>query len=71
MCLLAAGTVVRTSTIGPVVEHLVQADPLNSVAQWCSAAHHWVEDRYDGALASVRVALQLDPLHVLNRCFGV
>jgi len=69
--LLAAGTVGRTSTSGPLVERLVQADPLNPVAHWCHAVQDWFEDRYEAALASVRVALRLDPNNVLNRCFGV
>ncbi|MGD2123609.1 MAG: protein kinase [Gemmatimonadota bacterium] len=69
--LLTAGTVGRTSATGPLVERLVQTDPLNSVSHWCRAVHEWFEDRYETALESVLVALRLDPANVLNRCFGV
>jgi tetratricopeptide (TPR) repeat protein len=71
MYLLAACTVGRTSTTGPLVERLVQADPLNSVVHVSCAVHDWFEGRYEAALAAVRVALQLDPASVTNRCMGV
>jgi len=67
----ATGTVGRTSTSRPHVEHLARADPLNSVAHLCCVVQDFFEGRFEAALASVRVALRLDPTNVQARGWAV
>jgi len=71
MYLMAAGMLGQTSTSRPLVERLIQTDPLNSVAHVCCSLQDYFEGRYEAALSSVRVALRLDPVSVYNRCMGV
>jgi tetratricopeptide (TPR) repeat protein len=67
----ATGAVGRTSTSRPLVERMVHTDPLNSVAHVSYAVQDYFEGRYEAALASVRVALRLDPTSLPARWWGV
>jgi tetratricopeptide (TPR) repeat protein len=62
---------VTTCSAGKCVDTSVRADPLNSVAHLCCTLQDYWEGRYEAALASLRVALRLDPANVQNRCYGV
>jgi len=64
---VAACTVGRTSTSRPLVERVLQADPLNSLSHQAAAQQGFYEGRFEAALVSARVMLRLDPNSVLAR----
>jgi len=64
---VAACTVGRTSASRPLVERVLQADPLNSLSHQAAAQQGFYEGRFEAALVSARVMLRLDPNGVLAR----